>query len=47
VLSHVSGGNGYEDEGVVTAEGMVAAGVYAQNIPPDIRLSFENHKAFF
>jgi hypothetical protein len=45
VLSHVSGGGGYEDDGVATAEGMVTAGVYAQDIPPD--MSFENPKGFF
>lgn len=47
VLSHVSGGSGYEDDGVASAEGMVTAGVYAQEIPPDMNLSFENPKAFF
>jgi hypothetical protein len=46
-LSHVSGGSGYEDDGVASAEGMVAAGVYAQDIPHDMNMSFENSKAFF
>jgi hypothetical protein len=47
VLSHVSGGSGYEGDGVASAEGMVTAGVYAHEISPDIDLSFENPKAFF
>jgi hypothetical protein len=44
VLSHVSG---YGDDSVAAAEGMVTAGVYAQDILPDMRLRFESPKAPF
>jgi hypothetical protein len=46
LLGHVNGGNGYEGDGAVAAEGMVP-GVYRHDIPPDVRMSYEGTKAVF
>jgi len=46
VLGHVGGGNGYQDDGVLAAEGIVS-GEYGREIPPDVRMSFESSKTLF
>lgn len=46
VLNHVGGGNGYEGDGALAAEGIVS-GKYGRDIPPDVRMSFESTKALF
>jgi len=46
-LSHVSGGNGYEDDSGLSSEGIVA-GVYGQpDMFPDMGMSFKPHKPPF
>ena len=48
VLSHVSGGNGYEEDGAMPVDGVVAGpGAYGQDILPDVRMSFESAKSLF
>jgi len=46
-LSHVSGGHGYEDDGTLSSEGVVAGGYGQQVVFPDTGMSFKVSKPPF